>query len=207
MNEKILSTIKSVRDSSEKRNFSQTFDFIVNLKEIDLKKPENRIDDSFQLPHGKGKDAHVVLFTDMYKEVDGAEVISSQDIVKLAGNKQAAKKLANEADFLFGEPKVMPVVGKNLGTILGPRGKVPKILAGDPKTLVDVSKKSIRIRVKDAPVIQCAVGTDKMSDEQVAENVEALIKFLEHKLPRGKANIAKMKLKLTMGKPVKLEVV
>jgi len=206
MNEKILGTVKALRESSEKRNFSQTYDFIANLKELDLRKPENKIDDSFPLPHGRGKDAHVVLFTDTYKAVDGAEVIGSQEIMQLAGNKRAARKLANDADFLFGEPKVMPLVGKSLGTILGPRGKVPKILAGDPKTLVEVSRRSTRVRVKDTPVIQCTVGTDKMSDEQVADNIEALVKFLEHRLPRGRANIAKMQLKLTMGKPVRLEV-
>jgi large subunit ribosomal protein L1 len=206
MNEKILKVIQDLKQGSEKRNFAQAYDFIANLKELDLKKPENKIDDSFPLPHGRGKDAHVVLFTDVHKNVEGAEVLSSSDIAQLAVNKRAAKKLANEADFLFGDPKVMPIVGKNLGTILGPRGKVPKILAGDVKSLVDVSKRSTRIRVKDALVIQCTVGNDKMKDEHIADNVEALIKFLEHRLPRGKANLAKMQLKLTMGKPVKLEV-
>ena len=205
MNEKILKTIQDVKSTSEKRNFSQTFDLIVNLKELDMKKPESKIDEAVSLPHGRGKDAHVVLFSDVAKS-DDAEVLTSADINGLAANKRAAKKMANQADFLFGDPKVMPLVGKALGTILGPRGKVPKILAGDVKSLVNTHRKATRIRTKDSPVILCAVGTDKMSDEHVAENVEAVVKFLEHRLPRGKANIAKMALKLTMGKPAKLEV-
>lgn len=205
MNEKILKTIQDLKQASEKRNFSQTYDLIVSLKEIDLKKPENRIDDSFPLPHGRGKEAHVVIFSDTVKS-DDAEVLTSGDVNDLAKNKRAAKKLAKEADFLFGEPKVMPLVGKSLGTLLGPRGKVPKLLIGDVASLVKTHKRATRIRVKDAPVIQCIVGTDKMSDEHVAENIEALVNFLEHRLPRGKANIARMMLKLTMGKPAKLEV-
>lgn len=205
MNEKILKTLQDMKGASEKRNFSQTYDLIVNLKELDLKKPENRIDDSFALPHGRGKDAHVVIFSDTIKSED-AEVLTSNDINELVKNKRAAKKLAKEADFLFGEPKVMPLVGKSLGTLLGPRGKVPKLLSGNVQELVKTHKRATRIRVKEAPVIQCIVGTDKMKDEQVAENIESLVKFLEHRLPRGKANISKMSLKLTMGKPVKLEV-
>jgi len=206
MKEAILKTLQSLKEGSEKRNFSQSYDFIVNLKEMDLKKPESKIDEVFHLPHGRGKDAHVVLFSDAVKSAEGAEVITSAEIEQLAGNKRAAKKLANEADFLFGDPKVMAVVGKYLGTILGPRGKVPKLLVGDVNSLVKSSRGSTRVRVKDAPVIQCTVGTDKMSEEHVAENIEALVKYLEHRLPRGKANISKMQVKLTMGKPAKLEV-
>ncbi|MBI4894846.1 MAG: 50S ribosomal protein L1 [Candidatus Aenigmarchaeota archaeon] len=206
MKEAILKTLQALKEGAEKRNFSQTYDFIVNLKEIDLKKAENKIDEAFHLPHGRGRDAHVVLFSDAVKSVEGAEVISSSDLEKLAMNKRTAKKLANEADFLFGDPKVMALVGKHLGTILGPRGKVPKLLVGDVNSLVSSSKGSTRIRLKDAPVIQCTVGTDKMSDEHVAENIEALVKHLERRLPRGKANISKMQVKLTMGKPAKLEL-
>lgn len=205
MNEKILKTVQTLKESGKKRNFPQTFDMIVSLKELDLKKPESKIDESFPLPHGRGRDAHVVIFSDTIRS-EGAEVLTSADVNDLAKNKRAAKKLAKQADFLFGEPKVMPLVGKSLGTLLGPRGKVPKLLVGDVKSLVETHKRATRVRVKDALVIHCIAGMDNMKDEQVAENVEAIINFLEHRLPRGKANIANMMLKLTMGKPVKLEV-
>ena len=45
-----------------------------------------------------------------------------------------------------------------------------------------------------------------MEDEKVAENIKAVLEFLESKLPKGKGNIASVLLKLTMSKPVKLEV-
>lgn len=205
MNEKILKQIQELKQNSEKRNFPQTFDLIINLKEIDLKKPENKIDESFPLPHGRGKEAHVVIFSDSIKSGD-AEILTSGDVNGLTKNKRAAKKLAKGADFLFGEPKLMPLVGKSLGTLLGPRGKVPKLLTGNVSDLIAAHKKATRVRVKDSPVIHCVVGIDKMKDEQIAENIEALLKFLNQKLPRGQANISKIMLKLTMSKPVKLEV-
>lgn len=205
MNEKILKTVQDLKQGSKKRNFPQTFDMIVSLKELDLKKPESKIDESFPLPHGRGKEAHVIIFSDSIRTND-AEVLTSNDVNDLAKNKRAAKKMAKEADFLFGEPKVMPLVGKSLGTLLGPRGKVPKLLIGDVSKLVENHKRATRIRVKDSPIIHCIAGMDNMKDEDVAENIEAIVKFLEGRLPQGKANIAKIMLKLTMGKPVKLEV-
>lgn len=204
MNEKILKSIQDLKQNSKERKFSQTYDLVVNLREFDAKKPENRIDENFSLPRGRGKEAHIVIFSDIVKH-DGAEVFNSGDIAALTKDKRAAKKMAKQADFLFGDPKLMPVIGKNLGTLLGPRGKVPKVLGGNVDNLVKSHKNATRIRVKDAPVIQCVVGTDKMKDEDVAENVEAIIRFLEKRLPGGKSNIGKTQLKLTMGKPVRLE--
>ena len=205
MSEKIIESIKSLKTEENKRNFSQTFDLIVTLKELDVKKPENKFDTSFSLPKGRGKDASVILFTDSVKSAEGAIVLNSTEIAALAKNKREAKKLANSADFLFGEPKLMPTVAKALGTMLGPRGKIPKVLAGNVETLVHDAKHSTRVRVKGSPMIQTTVGTDKMSDEDVAANIQAVVKFIEGKLPGGKSNINKVMLKMTMTKPVKLE--
>lgn len=205
MNEKILKAVKEAREKSKKRNFSQTFDFIVSLKELDLKKQENKFTDDVVLPHGRGDEARVLVFSDNIKG-EGFDVMTNADLQNLAKNKRTSKTLVKQTDFFLAEPKLMPVVGKILGAYVGPRGKIPKILSGDAKTLVKNYKKSVRVRVKDSPVIQCIVGNEKMKDEEVVENVEAVIKFLETKLPKGKTNIGKTHLKLTMGQPVKVEM-
>lgn len=205
MNEKILSAIKEVRKSSKKRNFSQTFDLIVNLKEIDLKKPENKFSEDVLLPYGRGREARVVLFSDSIKEAK-CEILTSDDITALSKNKRASKKLANQTDFFLAEPKLMPLIGKTLGIYLGPRGKMPKLVVGDVDTLIKNCKNSVRVRLKDSPVIQCMVGVEDMKDEQIAENILAVLKFLEGRLPKGKANIKEVLLKLTMSKPIKVGV-
>jgi len=205
MNEKILKTLQALKENSKKRNFSQTYDLIINLKEFDVKKLENRIDDSFSLPKGRGKEARVVIFSDNVK-TENADVLGTNEVNGLVKNKRAAKKFANEADFLFGEPKLMPVVGKSLGTLLGPRGKIPKVLVGNVEDVIKKHKNSTKIRVKDSPVIQCIVGNESMKDEDVVENIEALLKFIEGRLPGGRSNIGKIMMKTTMGKPMKLEV-
>jgi large subunit ribosomal protein L1 len=100
----------------------------------------------------------------------------------------------------------MPTIGKVLGQFIGPKGKLPKIITGDVKSLVENYKKSVRIRIKDAPVVQCSVGKENMGDEKIVENIETVLKALETKLPKGKNNFKEMFVKLTMSKPVKVEM-
>ncbi len=138
--------------------------------------------------------------------MDGAEIINSKEIEELAKNKRLAKKLARDTDFFIAEPKLMPIVAKNLGKFLAPRGKTPRPIIGDVKRMIESLRKSVRIRIKDAPVIQCAIGSESMKDEEIEANVIKILKFLEERLPKGKANIKNIVIKLTMGKPVKVEV-
>ena len=206
MKEKILTVIKELREKSKKRNFPQTFDLIASLKEFDVKKPENKFSEDVILPHGRGEEAEVVVFSDSVKDAD-CKILTTEDLNKLAKSKRAAKKLAGNTNFFLAEPKLMPLIGKVLGAYLGPRDRMPKLIAGENvKTMVKNYKKSVRIRIKDSPVVQCLVGKENMKDEEIAENVEAVVKGLEMKLPKGRRNIRRLMLKLTMGEPIKVEV-
>ena len=204
-NEKILNAIKNLREKSEKKKFSQSLDLIVSLKEFDLKKPENKFTDEVILPHGKGRESSVIIFADNIKDV-GTDVLTKEQVNDLAKNKRKAKKLVAKTDFFLAEAKLMPVVGKVLGQFVGPRGKLPKIIIGDPKTLVKNYKRAVRIRIKDAPVIQTIVGKEDMNDQELAENIESVLQFLEKRLPKGKSNIGKVMMKMTMSKPMKVEM-
>jgi large subunit ribosomal protein L1 len=203
MNEKILKVVKDLRSDVKKRNFPQSFDLVVNLKLFDTKKSENRLNEVVALPHGRGKDANVIIFSDSLKDV-GSQTLGAADIEKLSKNKRDVKKLASSADFFLADPKLMVTIGKGLGPILAPRGKMPTPIPGDAKQVIASYKKSVRLKVKDTPVVQCIVGVDAMKDEDISENVEYLLNFLEKKLPKGKNNIGTVRLKTTMGKPLKL---
>ena len=205
MNEKIVLAIKNLREKSKKRNFPQVFDLIINLKELDLKKPENKFSEDVVLPHGRGDDANVIVFSDSLKGLD-ATVLSSGEIEKFIRDKREARKISKGVDFFLSEAKLMPIVGKSLGQFLAPKGKMPKIISGNVKDLVENYKKTVRLKVKDSPVIQCLVGNEKMKDTEIAENVESVLKFLETRLPKGRHNIKEVLLKMTMSQPVKIEV-
>lgn len=186
----------------EKRKFSQTFDLIVNLRNIDLKKPENKFSKDIILQHGRGKDVSVCVMSDT---LSGG--VGKNEIEDFARNKSAAKQFTKKHDFFVCEAPLMPLVGKILGRYLGPKGKMPKLLppGRDPKSIIDDTKKSIRINLRDTPTIQIAIGSEDMTDVQVKENIERVLEEIRKSLP-AKAQIKNAYVKTTMGKPVKIGV-
>jgi len=202
----ILERIKEVKEKSKKRNFSQRYDLIINLKDLDLKKTENKIDEFLVLPKGSGKEASVTLFSDSTKKIEGCKTIKSSEIEGLGSKKKEVKNLINQTDFFLAEPKLMPVVGKHLGKFLAPVGKMPKPVVGDVEKMIKDSGNAVRIIVIKQPIIHTIVGSEKMDDKDVEENIRSLLNFLKTKLPRGKNNIKNVYLKLTMGHPIKVEV-
>jgi large subunit ribosomal protein L1 len=202
----ILEKIKEIKEKSKKRNFPQRYDAVINIKDVDLKKPENKIDELLVLPKGTGKKVSITLFSDNIGKSEDLTIIKGSEIEGLVKNKKLIKKLIQETDFFFSEPKLMPTVGKFLGKFLAPRGLMPKPVIGDIKKLIDDSKNSVRIRLDKQPIIHTVVGSDKMNDKDVEENIKTLLNFLIKKLPKGKSNIKNVYLKFTMGQPIKLEV-
>ena len=126
---------------------------------------------------------------------------------KLAQDKRASRKFINKYDFFLADTKLMPLVGKSLGQLLGPRGKMPTPVPFNApiESFLSRFKTSIRVRVKNSLSITCKVGDVTMDEHQVAGNAMTVINNLSAKLPNGNKNIRKYMIKTTMGKAIKLE--
>ena len=187
--------------SSEKRKFSQSFDLMVNLANIDLKKPENKFSKDVVLPHGRGKDVKIAIMSDTIKDA-----ITKRDIEGM--DKKEMKRLAREYEFFLAEAPLMPVVGKVMGRYLGPKGKMPKLLAPgrSPDSALNEAGNSVRVKVRDSPVVHVYVGSEGMADKQVEENAMHVINEVRKSLP-AKSRIRNVYIKLTMSKPVKIDTV
>jgi large subunit ribosomal protein L1 len=203
--------VKKAREFARKRKFTQTWDLALGLKGINLKRPENRFSIELHLPAGRGKPVRVgviadALATEAKKHAD--VVVGKDEIGPLAKDKKKLKRLANEVEWLLGEVSLMPVIGKSFGVVLGPRGKVPKPVPpkADLKALVERARNTVRVVLKDSPAIHITLGTEDMKDEQLMKTLQAAVAAVKEKLPKGMNNVRSMHLKLTMGKPVKLEV-
>ncbi len=199
----ITDVIKGLKEKAKKRKFSQTFDLIIILKEFDLKKQDNKFSEDVALPHGRGGDAKVVVFADAVKNAD-CTVLTTNDLNRMATDKRELKNLAKSTDFFLAEAKLMPLVGKVLGQMLAPKGMMPRPITENVNELVTRLKKSVRVKVRDSPVIQAMVGKEDMADAEIEENVKVVLNAVEARLPRGKQNIRKIMLKLTMSEPVKI---
>lgn len=195
---KIDEPLRLLREGS-KRNFKQSFDIIVNLKNIDLKKPENKFSKDIILPHGRGKDVSVAVISDNIPNS-----ITKKDIEGIS--KQEIRNLVKKYEFFLCEAPLMPLVGKVLGRYLGPKGKMPKLITGNADALTRDAKRSVRIRVRDSPVIHVVVGSEDMKDAEIRENSERLLEDIVKTLPKGHSQIKNVYIKLTMSKPIKVEL-
>jgi len=209
----ILDAIKEAKEKSKKRNFVQSLELIVNLQDIDPKKPEGKLQELIELPHSLGEDNKICVvasgeLASKAKKAGADLVIQRNELEAVAGDKRKKKKLAETYDFFIAEAPLMPLVGRVLGATLGPRGKMPTPVPPTVNITAQLNKhrKTIIVRARGQPVLQCRVGTEKMPDEQIAENVQATMRRIEGKLKRGIKNIRSIYLKSTMGQPVKVKL-
>ncbi len=207
--------IANARKNAEKRNFNQSFELIINLKGLDFEKPESRIYEIIELPHGlsnKKRKICVIASGDLAlraSRTDGIDkVFQRSDIEAIIGNKKIARKIAESYDFFLVESSLIGIVAKALGAALGGRGKRPiPISPGQDLTeIVSKYSKSIILNTRKNPEIKCIVGTENMIDKEIKENIEAVIKHLISKLEGETKNIKSIYIKLTMGKPIKLSL-
>ena len=204
---KIVDAVKKILEESKKSNrkFKQRIDLVVNLKNLDLNIPTNRIDAEILLPHGRGSDAKIALFasgelaTKSKKHVD--LLIKPEEIEDFSKDKKRFKNLVDSHHFLIAEAPLMPTIGKSLGTILGPRGKMPKPVPpnADISGLVKNLRNTVKLRSKSNKTFHTVAGDENMSSENIADNISAIIKRLEDKLERGRLNIGSVHIKTTMG--------
>ncbi|HMK46900.1 MAG TPA: 50S ribosomal protein L1 [Methanocella sp.] len=206
-----VEAVKKALEGRPKRNFSESVDLAINLKNIDMSQPKNRVDEDVILPSGLGKSIKVAVFAKgevaVNAEKAGADyVFAPEEIDKLGSDKPRAKKLAGEVNFFIAETAYMPTIGKRLGQVLGPRGKMPAPLPpqADVTTLITRQKKSIKMRSKDRLTFHATIGTESMTPEEIAENIDTIIKRLETKLEKGRHNIGSIYVKTTMGHAVKV---
>ena len=141
------------------------------------------------------------------KQAKVDNVLEKADLEGLSGKKKELRKLANTYDVFLSEAPLMPLVGRMLGPALGPRGKLPVPVPpnADITTLIKKHRKTVVVRMRNQPIIQCAVGTADMKEEEVVDNIQAVLRVLEGKLKRGLKNIKFAFIKTSMGTPVKIK--
>ncbi|MGL4669370.1 MAG: 50S ribosomal protein L1 [Methanobacteriaceae archaeon] len=210
MTQDVIEAVKKAKEQSKPRNFTQSIDVVINIKDLDVKKPENRFDEEVTLPNGRGKDIKIGFIADgelalQAKNAGANLVITKEELEELGKNRKDAKKLANKTDFFVAQADMMPKVGRFLGPVLGPRKKMPKPVPASvkPEPLMERLQSTVKIGVKDHASIQTLVGTQEMSDEEIAENIEAVLTVLDRKLEKGRKQIKSMFIKTTMGSVVR----
>jgi large subunit ribosomal protein L1 len=206
---KIAEAIQKALEEKRKRKFTQSVEIIINTREIDFSKSENRVNLDVALPRGKGgKELKAAIIAEeviaaQAKKAGAELIISPGEIDRYKDPKELKELTANY--FLLAQPNLMGAVAKSLGQYLGRKGKLPKPLIGNVAQLMDQGKKSVRVSTKGRylPVLQAFIGTESMSVEDLAENADAVYDAVKTRIG-GDGNVKSVYVKLTMGKPVRV---
>jgi len=215
------SVIKKEGFKDKIRKFDETIDLIINLKDINLNDPKQRIDKEIVLPNNiitsDKPNVCVIASDEILLEARnlGLETIDNDGLVQLNNEeKKEKKKFVKKYDFFIVEDKMMPSVARYLARFLGPLGKMPKpfpsgygIISSpeDLKIAIERYLKIIRIQLKKQLLIQVKIGKKSMEKDRVFENLKTVVDYIADQMPHRYNNIKSMFLKTTMGHPIKID--
>ncbi len=208
MAEDIETAVARALEDSPDRNFTETVDLAINLRDLDLNEPSNRVDESIVLPSGTGQETIIVVIADGETAVRAEEaaddVLSVDDVADLDDDE--AKDMADETDFFIAEEAMMQDIARHLGTILGPRGKMPDPLSPDDDVVETVNrlKNTVQLRSGDRRTFHTLVGAEDMDAEAISDNIDVILRRLHADLEKGPQNIDAVYVKTTMGPSVEV---
>ena len=207
----LVEVIKKAKESDKTRKFQQSMEMILVFKDIDVKKGF-AISETIQLPKKMSKSASVCIIATgdlgiKAKNAKADRVMNEAELVQLGKNKRESRKVINKYDFFLADTKLMPTVGKVLGQLLGPRGKMPTPIPFNApvEALLERFRTSVGVKVKGSLSLSCKIGEESMDDADLAANANTIAAAIEKKLPNGDKNIRKIMIKTTMGKAIRLE--
>ncbi len=194
------------------RKFVQSYDLVINLKNLEIK--QTPLDFFVTLHYPKSKGIKIAAFVDQELVEQAGKfcdlTIREADFSRYA-DKKVQRKLAEDHDYFIAQANLMPKIAAAFGKVLGTRGKMPNPKLGcvvppnaNLQPLTEKLKKTVRLVAKKGMNLQCIVGKQDMPDEQVIDNVLTVYQTTLKQLPNEMQNVKNVVLKFTMGKPVKV---
>ena len=199
--------IEEAVEASEDRNFDESIDLIINFTDLDLSDPNNRINDDLKLPNQADESIKVAVIGDSLNGEAADRAISESELEDMFDEPNEAKKLADEFSFLIAEAPLMPKIGQHLGQVFGPRNMMPDPTppGSDPTETIEDLRNTVRITVKDQPLLQVKIGKEDHDADSVSRNASTIYNFVEDNLPNGVNNVKNVLVKTTMGPSVEVD--
>ena len=208
----IREAVKKALDEAPERNFVESVELAFTIRDVDLKNPANRIQEEVRLPQGRGKPLSIAIFAGGEMAIKareaGLEIIDPAQIEDLGGDRQKARKLARRHDFFLSEVPHMTDIGRHLGVVLGPRGKMPRPVPPnvDPGKIAQALQSTTLVRSRDKITFHTVVGARNQGEEAISENAYEVWNRVTGKLERGAGNIRSLYVKTSMGPSIRVQV-
>lgn len=179
---------------------------------LDGRHADQQIRGSVVMPHGLGRTMRVAVFA----EGEAASVATAAGADVVGGDDLIARVEAGETNFdvMLAQRELMGKVGR-LGRILGPRGLMPNPRTGTvveanqvERAVREAKAGRVEFRLDRTNLVHCPIGKVSFSEEQLRENLGALIDEIVKAKPTGAKGqyIRGASLASTMGPGVRIEV-
>ncbi|MCR8433070.1 MAG: 50S ribosomal protein L1 [Crenarchaeota archaeon] len=217
LKEHLEDSIKKAVTLAPKRNFEESVECIMVIRDVDLRHPENRFRLLVKLPNKVAKIDKIGVFADgphlsqiQSTKIEDAivEVIDRAKLEVLRSKSRATRKLARKLRIFIASAPLMPIIGKYVAKYLSPLNKMPIPIPLD-QNIIDAlndAKHTVAVRLSTSPQIATRIGYKSMKIEQLTENAFTLVSAVVGKLPSGLSNISDIYIKTTMGPPARISL-
>ena len=201
--------VKLIKETATTK-FDPTVEIHMRLG-VDPRHADQQVRDVVVLPHGLGKTVRVLVFAEgedanIAREA-GADVVADDEVIK------RIQEGWTDFDVAIAVPSMMGKVGR-LGRVLGPRGLMPNPRAGTvapgpdlPRLIEEARAGRVEFRVDKTSNIHAPIGKAGFSEEQLFENMSALIGAVKRARPAAAKGtyIQRITVANTMGPGIKLD--
>lgn len=222
----ILNKGMEYKEETPYRNQDESICISMNLN-LDPRKPNQSLRGQLALPHGTGRVPRLAIFSLSQTVIstgleNGAVLAGGNELVDsiLEGNH------LDEFDRVIATPDIMPVLGKKVARILGPRGLMPNPKMGNIVNEVEVTAKikeqltgMVPYRTDKAGIVHAPIGKFSFGQEKLEQNLRAFIEGITDVEPeldkraqkqrvggKGGKFVLKLHLNATQGKGVMVDL-
>lgn len=202
-------TIGGVEKKGKKRNFNETIEIQITLKNYDPQR-DKRFSGTFRLPSIPRPNLKACMLGNAAhcEQADriGVDHMSVDDLKKLNKNKKLVKKLAKKYDFFLASDNMIKQIPRLLGPGLTKAGKFPTLLGAgeDMQEKIDEVKSTIKFQMKKVMCLNVAIGNVTMEKQQIVANTQLASNFLASLLKKQWQNIGQIYIKSTMGPSIQI---
>lgn len=189
---------------AKKRNFVETIDLQVGLKDYDTQR-DKRFAGTVKLPFVPRPRLKVCILGDAAhcEQANNKEVPcrSVEDLKKLNKNKKLVKKLAGMYDAFCASQALIPQIPRLLGPGLNRAGKFPTNMSSSDQIEDKVKERrsEVKFQLKKVLCMGAAVARVDMTPDEIKSNSLMAINFLVSLLKKNWHNVRTLHLKSTMG--------
>ena len=196
-------------ENRKQRKFTESIELQIGLKDYDPKK-DKRFSGAIRLPFLCKSRVKCCVIGDVQHMEEaqglGIDCIDLDGLKKFNKDKKEIKKWAKKYQLLLATDTLSRKIPRVLGPTLTKIGMFPQVITHDQplSDKIDEIKSSVKFQLKKVLCMGVVVGNEKLTKEQVQENMVSSINYLVSLLKKGWNNVKSLTVKTTMGKPYKL---